>query len=149
MLAEAQRTDPEAWASKFDPLYKGRSYIFDTPGRGRADGRGLRGLTRSITWSSPRARRAASAMAAWPRPDRFAHIDLTGFELFELAHPAKGNSVTFGAKLASFRFDNDKNHWVVQLEPKSGVFMTHPRALEALGWPAAELIDPPAEEGQP
>ena len=30
MLAEAGRIDPDAWASKFETLYKGRSYIFDT-----------------------------------------------------------------------------------------------------------------------
>ena len=27
-----------------------------------------------------------------------------------------------------------RNQWVIRLEPKSGVFITHTKALEAIGW---------------
>ena len=59
-------------------------------------------------------------------------IDLTGFQLFELARPRKGDRVTFGARLASFQFDATNNLWLVGLEPKSGVFIIHTKALDAL-----------------
>ena len=148
MLAEAARTDRDAWASKFDLIYKGRSYIFETtitavPPEGSTEGYEVEYLVVPPGVSS----RFGDGLAA--RPDRFARIDLTGFELFQLARPSKGDSVRFGCRLASLRYDNDKNHWVVQLMSKSGVFMTHPRALEAIGGPVSELIDTPREEGQP
>ena len=44
--------------------------------------------------------------------------------------------MTFGAKVSSFQFDLEKNRWVVDFEPDSGVTMTHEKALEALGWPS-------------
>ena len=43
--------------------------------------------------------------------------------------------MTFGARLASFKFDDNDDVWWVGLEPKSGVFITHTKALEAMGWP--------------
>ena len=51
MLEEAGRTDPDAWASKFETLYKGRAILIDSiitdepePGRPHATAR-IRGLT--------------------------------------------------------------------------------------------------------
>jgi hypothetical protein len=149
MLAEARRTiDLDTWKSKFDMVYKGRAYVFDAtitaaPQDGTTGGYEIDYLV------CPPGETSRFGVGGVSRPDSFAHIDLTGFELFDLARPSPGNSVRFGAQLAAFRFDNDKNYWVLQLMPKSGVFLTHPGALEALGKPATELIDPLPAEGQP
>ena len=70
-------------------------------------------------------------------PDQIGLIDFTDFKLFEVVRPQKGHHVIFGAKLASFTFDDKNDVWWVGLEPKSGVFITHPKALEAMGWPRA------------
>ena len=149
MLVEARRADPpDTWKSKFDLVYKGRAYVFDVtitaaPQDGNTESYEIDYL---VCPPGETSRFGAGGLA---RPDTFAHIDLTGFELFKLTRPSPGDSVKFGAKLAGFQFDSDKNYWVVQLEPKSGVFLTHPRALEALGEPAADSIDLPQMEGQP
>jgi hypothetical protein len=79
------------------------------------------------------------------RPAKYALIDLQGFKLFEEAPPHKGDHVTFGARLASFERDESLNFWWVRLEPKSGVFITHPKALEAIGFPSAGAADVPPE----
>ena len=79
------------------------------------------------------------------RPIGIGLIDLTGFQLFELARPRKGDHVTFGAKLASFEFDATNDVWWVGLEPDSGVFITHTKALEAIGMPAVPKADVPPE----
>jgi hypothetical protein len=78
-------------------------------------------------------------------PPRYADIDLTGFELFELTPPAPGARVIFGARLASLRYDSLGDRWVVGLEPKSGVFIKHSGALQAIGWPVPKQVDEPAE----
>ena len=148
MLAEARRTDPDSWKSKFDMVYKGRGYIFDvtiiaTPQEAGAGSFEIDYLV------CPPGETGRFVEGGVSRPDSFAHIDLKGFELFDLAPPKVGNTIRFGAKLADFRFDSDQNHWVVQLMPRSGVFLTHPGALEALGKPATEVIDPTPPEDQP
>jgi hypothetical protein len=151
MLAEARRTtDPDAWKSKFDMVYKGRAYVFDatitaTPKDGASGAYEIDYLV------CPPGETSQFGGSGVSRPDSFAQIDLSGFELFEsLARPSLGDSVKFGAELAAFRFDGDRNQWVVQLAPKSGVFLMHPKALEALGKPETAVIDPPKEgEGQP
>ena len=144
LLAEA--TPTEEWAQKFDTLYKGQSYIFDTrvvaaPAEGTSGDYEIGYLV------LPPGQATRFGEGGMARVGRYARVDLTGFELFELARPAKGHSVLFGAKLASFGFDNKKNHWVVKLEPKSGVFMTHTRARQTLGWPEPDLTDSTPEEG--
>ncbi len=146
MLAEAARTPLNVWAAKFDSIYKGRSYIFDTtitavPPQGSTEGYEVEYLVLPPGVSSRFGDGTAAA-----RPDAFARIDLTGFELFRQG-PSKGDPVTFGCRLASLGFDLDKKEWVVHLIPDSGVFMKHRRALEACG-PAHQLIDVPQEEGQ-
>jgi DNA-directed RNA polymerase subunit RPC12/RpoP len=150
MLAEAARPEPEpgTWASNFDRIYKGRAYIFDTtitavPPDGSTDGYEVEYLVVPPGESS----RFGDGVVA--RPDRFARIDLTGFELFQQARPSKGDAVKFGCRLAAMRFDTEKNYWVVQLMPKGGVFLRHPRALEVVGGPRPDLIDVPQEAGQP
>src|SRR5262249_52805247 len=135
ILDAAGRYDTKEWPSRFATLYKGRSIVVDahiiatpeTSGQHRyeldyqvfPDGEG--------------------------KPLRVARIDSTGFRLFELAEPKVGDQVTFGARLAGFRFDEQAKEWRITLETESGVYLTHPRALEALGWP--NVAEPQAKEG--
>ncbi len=83
----------------------------------------------STTGSSPTAK---------PRANRIGRIDLTGFRLFETAQLKPGDHVLFGARLASFGYDRTSKEWLAGLEPESGVFLTHPARLEAIGRPAPE-----------
>jgi hypothetical protein len=146
LLAKAGRSsDPDAWASEFDTLYKGHFYLFDSiivsapaPGSGGAYEIGY------MVFPPGEASRFGDGGLA--RPDRFAGIDLAGFELLDLARPAKGDHVTFGAKLRAITYDGERKQWMVQLEPKSGVFITHTRALMALGWPEPEGVELPKED---
>ena len=149
MLVEVRlRRSPRYLEIEIRPGLQGPGLCLRRDHHGRAPGREHRELRDRLPGLS--ARRDEPVRSGRPaRPDTFAHIDLTGFELFKLTRPSPGDSVKFGAKLAGFQFDSDKNYWVVQLEPKSGVFLTHPRALEALGEPAADSIDLPQMEGQP
>jgi hypothetical protein len=147
MLAEAVRTEKDAWESQFDKIYKGRTYIFTsevitTP----TDGTSGAYEIDYVVLPRGESTRFGDGLG---RPDVFARIDLNGFELLEMARPSKGNTISFGCRLASLRRDDEKKHWVVQLMPKGGVFMTHSRAMEAVGGPVTELTDTPREEGQP
>ena len=80
-----------------------------------------------------------------PRPDGKGRIDLAGFRSSSWPQPKVGEQKPFGARLASLELDPTSNEWVLTFEPDSGVFITHPKALEAIGWPAFE----PAEEPGP
>ena len=129
MLDEAGRTDdPDAWDSKFASVYRGRSVLID-----------------SIVIAAPDGTAGSSydlALRIFPRgesrnrdgrPDRYGVFDLTGFRLFD-GGPQVGSRVIFGAKLESFRYDDARDQWVVRLLPKSGVWITHTKALESLEW---------------
>jgi len=73
-------------------------------------------------------------------------IDLKGFQLFEQPPTRKGDHVTFGARLASFTYDSTRELWVIRLDPTSGVFIKHSKALEILGWPRTAPIDQNRED---
>ena len=146
LLAEAGRTGSEDWESKFDKLYKGRYYLFDsfilaTPEQG-AGGYELG----YVVFPPGEATRFGDPGQA--RPDRFARIDLSDFELFTKAPvpKSKGDPVTFGAKLRSIARDLERKHWVVRLVPSSGVYITHQGALKASGWPDSESVELPRED---
>jgi hypothetical protein len=144
ILEEAARTDPLVWPTKFNDLYKGRAIVIETtiteePGAGSSD----RYLVDYLVLPSGAAYKFNQGTGA--APDRFGMIDFTGFELFDLARPHKGEHKTFGARLASFQLDKISNVWWVGLEPKSGVFILHPKALEAMGWPRGGDADMSAE----
>ncbi len=144
MLEEAVRSDPQRWASRFDALYKGRGILIDStikeePGAGPAS----RCLLEYVILPPGGTNNFNSG--AGMAPDRFGLIDFTGFKLFELAPPRKGNRVIFGARLASFQLDIASNVWRVGLEPDSGVFIVHTKALEAMGWPRTAETDTPTE----
>jgi hypothetical protein len=146
LLDEAGRTSsPDAWASKFETLYKGHYYVFDsfilsTP---QPDGTGTYELGYVVFPPGEASRFSDGGLAL---PDRFARIDLAGFELFEIVKPTRAAQVTFGAKLHSIGYDSERKHWMVRLEPKSGVFITHHGPLQASGWPAPETIELPRED---
>jgi hypothetical protein len=120
LLDEAGRVGPEEWALAFDRQYKGRGIILDVHVVGPAEGGGYELDYR--------------VLARGPKGPRVARIDTAGFKLLELAHPKPGDGLIFGARLGSFRLEGDE--WRITLQPDSGVIMTHPRALEALGWPS-------------
>lgn len=145
MLEEAGRTHPDIWETRFRDLYKSRSIIIDSwvttapePGKGAYDifykvfpagGASQFGDTQNIV-----------------APDKIGLIDLTDFQLLELFRPHLDDRVTFGARLASFQYDAARERWVIRLEPKSGVFIKHTKALEVLGWPRTQSIDRTAED---
>jgi len=136
LLAEAGRTDPLSWATKFDTLYKGRTIFVDTWITAEPDPGGSGGYELLYTILPPGEASNFRAEGG-SRPDRIGVIDLTGFQLFELERHHTGDRVTFGAHLASFQYDGNRNLWVIRLEPKSGVFITHTKALEAIGYQGA------------
>ena len=143
MLDEAGRTDKATWESKFDTLYKGRAIVIDSiikdePASG-ANSRYY--LLEYVILPPGGATNFTEGKDA--RPDKFGLIDLEGFGLFELAPPRKGEHVTFGAQLATFKFDTTNSVWWIGLEPKSGVFITHTRALESLGFPGTASRNAP------
>ncbi len=146
ILAEAgSQQEPAEWPSRFATVYKGRSIILRATVTAVPDADGKGGY--DIDY---RVFQAGEGI----KPDRFGRIDLTGFKLFEEAKPKVGDEVTFGARLDSFALDTGgglpadtrSDQWLVGLEPGSGVFMRHPKALQALGWPDPEA---PEEEPQP
>jgi len=147
LLAEAGRTPSDAWASQFKTLYRGRSIIIDSWVTAEPDssaGSGYDILYRVLPQGLP----SNFVEGGGSRPDRVGRIDLRGFELFELARPAVGKCPAFGARLASFEYDRETNEWVIRLEPKSGVFITHTKALESIGWRSSSAAEEPSR-GQP
>jgi hypothetical protein len=146
MLDEAGRAGKAAWPSKFKDLYKGRTVLIDsiitevpTPGESS------RYMLEYVIVPPGGTSNFLNTREA--RPDRYGLIDLEKFELFEHPPAQKGQHVTFGAKLASFESDGDV--WWVGLEPQSGVFIIHSRALQAVGFPGADKVDLPPEPQQP
>jgi hypothetical protein len=145
LLAEAGRISPEAWASRFNNLYRGRAILVDSfVGASPEDGASRYEIEYVVLPPGEGGSFLAGGSAA---PERIGVFDLSGFELFEQARPRVGARVTFGAKLASFQYDGNRN-WVIGLEPKSGVFILHTKALESLGWPSSNEIDE-HPQGQP
>lgn len=143
LLARAGRSDRDAWNSEFATLYKGSSCLFDTTITSTpAEGGGYE--IAYIVFPPGEASRFADGGLALP--DRYARVDLEGFELFEQANLALNAHVTFGAKIQSLDYDAAKKHWVIRLDPKSGRIIRHHKALEASGWPSPEAAQVPEEE---
>src|SRR5262249_26063024 len=135
ILDAASRYDPKEWPARFQTLYKGRSIVVDA-----------HIIATSETLGQPRYELDYQILPDGERrPVRVGRIDTTGFRLFELTRPRVDDQVTFGARLNSFTFDDQAQEWRVGLEPNSGVYLTHPRALESLGW--SGFGAPPAQEG--
>jgi hypothetical protein len=140
LLDEAGR-HPDTWPSTFKKLYKGRSIFIDSVIIAAPDGTGSSRFELSCLILPPGE---ASSFRERSGPDRMAVIDLTDFKLFELAGTKVGQQVIFGARLESFTYDEASDRWLIRLEPRSGVFITHTAALDAIGW--RHESTPPAEE---
>jgi hypothetical protein len=126
LLAEAEPTD--AWSSHFKMLYKGKSIIIQSWITAVPDS--SPGSDYDIAYRVvPPGRPSNFVDGGGSRPDRVGRIDLNGFEL--LTGQRAGNQITFGAEIASFEFDGKSNEWVIRLVPNSGVYILHPKALEA------------------
>jgi hypothetical protein len=142
LFDEAARTDPQRWTTKFESYYQDRAVIFDTRIRTTPESEAKRYELDYMVM--PVGEASSFRGGGGSRPERTARIDLEGFELFKLAEPKVGDRVVFGARLDAFLFDAAAGSWVVRLRPKSGVFIRHSKALEALGWPPAADVEPDA-----
>ncbi|MFO0893041.1 MAG: hypothetical protein U0790_28380 [Isosphaeraceae bacterium] len=139
LLEEAARTRPQEWANRFDDLYKGRSVIVQA--------------TIVATPASGVAGRYELDYVVLPPGEgagerRFARLDISDLQAITLAQPKVGDHVVFGARLASFAYDSDRESFVIRFDPNSGVSIRYTRALEALGWPTGTLIPQGDAEGE-
>ncbi len=126
--------DLAGWSAHFASMYRGRSILLET----------------TITAVPDPSKPGSSYGDAYrilagpgPKPTAKGRIDYEGFELFDLSQPKVGEIKLFGARLDTLEFDLASNLWVLTLEPDSGAFVTHPRALEAIHWPAGEPVEEP------
>ena len=133
LVEEATTSDVTGWSEHFQSMYQGRSIILET----------------TITAVPDPARPGSQYADAYrilvgrgPEPQAIGRIDYTGFELFDLTQPKLGEIKLLGARLHSLELDLENHDWVVKLEPSSGVFLTHPRALEAIQWPSGDPVEP-------
>ncbi len=138
LLEEAGRTSPQAWASRFETIYKGHAIIINSQISNTPDSNGPEPRRYELDYRVFPPGEAASFRGQKPR---YARIDLTGFETVTQAGHHVGDQVIFGARLASFHYDSDAEEWVIGLEPKTGVSISHLKALETLGWPNTLLQD--------
>jgi DNA-directed RNA polymerase subunit RPC12/RpoP len=141
LLDELGRMRPSARESRFETLYKGRSILLDTIITAVPEGTASSKYELAFRILPP-----GESSNREGRPDRMGVFDLTGFQLFELSGPKVGNRVIFGAKLESLEYDADLDLWVVRFMPKSGVYITHAKALDSLGWHSDSI--PIAEESK-
>ena len=135
LLEGASRAESEsAWTSKFNTFYKGQAVIFE-----------------ATIIAIPDSNKPNSAYqidyevfyGGAIAPAGKGKIDLAGFRLFELEKPKVGEIKTFGARLSGMTFDSASGTWLFQLASDSGCFITHTRALEAIGWPTADAEESP------
>ena len=81
------------------------------------------------------------------REQRYARIDLTGFEAITLVQHKEGDHVVFGGRLAAFQYDPEAQEWMIRFEPKSGVSIKYFKALESMGWPSGSSYPDDSPEG--
>lgn len=126
--------DVGGWSDHFAAIYRGRSIILETT------------ITAIPDSTKPGSRYGDAyqiLVGRGPKPEARGRLDYAKFALFDLTEPKVGEIKLFGARLAALEFDIADNIWVITLEPDSGVFMTHPQALEAIHWPAGEPVEEP------
>jgi hypothetical protein len=134
IIEEAETSGTKDWPSKFAALYKGRSVIIEAP-----------------ISAVPDPNKPGSGYQIYypiyfgegPRPMGKGRIDVSGFRLFEDSQPKLDEQKLFGARYASVEFDLTSSEWVVKLEPDSGVFITHTKALSKIDWPTFEPTEEP------
>jgi hypothetical protein len=135
LLDQATRSDDKEWATQFDRLYRGRSVVIDAHVKAVRDGESGGRYELDLV---------VLPQGEGDRPRSMALIDLRGFTLIETIKPRVDDHLLFGARLASFKFDLEREVWLVGLEPDSGVTMVHHKALAALGKSSGD-----EEEDQP
>ncbi len=138
MIEEAARSDEAEWKENFRRVYAGRSVIIDAWVVDVPDGQSNRQYELDYV-VFPEGGDGESA------PKSLGRIDTKGFRLFLNSRPDKGHHMIFGARLARFEFDREREEWRIGFEPDSGVHMTHGKAREALGWPTGNET---VEEGR-
>lgn len=118
--------DLDEWPDHFRRRYQGRSILIDSTVRlvGRSQDRRDAGAP-ELDYL---------VLARGPGRPRSATISLKGVVLFQNLDLKTGDRAVFGARLAGFRLRSDGSGWTVELEPKTAVLMTHPKALAALGF---------------
>jgi len=134
ILDEAARSAPAEWPSRFNRSYRGRSILIEAhvdEVRQGADG--------------PTFELDYRVLAPGPAAPRIGRVDPSDLELFANAPPKAGDAVLFGARLAAVELDPAGGDWIFRLEPDSGVTITHWKALEALGRPAADAATADAD----
>jgi hypothetical protein len=128
LLEEAARTSPPSWATRFENIFKDRAVIIDAS---------ITATPENSRWNRYELDYLVLAPGESARGEpRYARIDLSGFEAITLARGRVGDRVVFGGRLESFQYDTETQEWLIRLEPRSGVLITHQKALEALGWPS-------------
>ncbi len=141
LLDEAARksTSPQAWAARFNTLYKGRAVIIEAVITATPD-----------TAGSHRYELDYLVLAAGQgaREQRYARIDLTGFEAITMVEHQEGDHVVFGGRLAAFEYDSETQEWMIRFEPKSGVSMKYYKALQNMGWPTGSSYRDDSSEGK-
>jgi len=141
LLDEAARS-PQAWADRFNTFYKGRAVIIDATITATPD-----------TADSHRYELDYLVLAPGQgtSEQRYARINLTGFEAITMVEHKEGDHVTFGGRLAAFEYDPEAQEWMIRFEPKSGVSIKYYKALQSMGWPSGSSLhdDSPEEPDQP
>ena len=102
----------QAWATKFETLYKGHAIIIDsqisaTPD---SDGPGPKRYELEYRVFPPGEVCLVPRTVSPPCPDR-----PDGFEAVTEAGHHVGDHVVFGARLASFHYDSEADQWVIGL----------------------------------
>jgi hypothetical protein len=140
LLDEAARTStsPQAWADRFNTIYKGRAVVIEATITATPD-----------TAGSHRYELDYLVLAAGQgtREQPYARIDLTGFEAITLVEHKEGDHVVFGGRLAAFQYDPDAQGWMIRFEPKSGVSIKYYKALQSMGWPSGSFYPDDSLEG--
>lgn len=131
LLDEAAVKSKQAWADRFDTMYKGRAVVIHATVTATPDTTGSNRYELDYLVLGP---------GQGAREQRYARIDLTGFEAITQADHKAGDQVDFGAKLATFQYDSEAQEWVIRFEPKTGVSIKHFKALERIGWPTGSSV---------
>ncbi len=79
---------------------------------------------------------------------RRGRISLTGLDLIEKTRVTPGQRISCGARLASLERPEGQD-WRFRLQPDSGVLLTHPSSLDALGFSGEVPAEPPREGPNP
>ena len=142
LLDEAARTSPQAWAARFDTLYKGRAVIIDATITATPETAGSHRYEIDYLVLTP-GEGTREPPRCPHRPDRLRG-DHPG--------PAQGGR-SRGLRRPAGRLPvrPEAQEWLIRFEPKSGVSIKYMKALETLGWPSGSCMpdESPERPDQP